>query len=54
MTLENECFVVAVQDDLGSVLLVPHVESCHVHHLRLLLAVGFSPFFSPEEVECVW
>lgn len=30
-------FCVAVKVDLGSVLLVSHVESCHVHHLRFVL-----------------
>lgn len=28
------CLCVAVKADLGSILLVSHVESCHVHHLR--------------------
>lgn len=27
---------VAVQADLGSLRLVPHVEGSHVHHLRLV------------------
>lgn len=28
------CFCVAVQADLGSLRMVPHVEGSHIHHLR--------------------
>lgn len=30
------CVFVSVKADLGSVLLVPHVESCHIDHLRFV------------------
>lgn len=38
MSSYNRSSVVAVQADLGSLLLVSHVESCHLHNLRFSLS----------------